>query len=156
MTMNPQEYDLTELRTAARKESRESDLDQLKADLKAKSKGQTKFSEPQIKELLLMEAGADPDDLERPYLENLPDEYTARVTLIEWLSFALEKAGLEETMGAIDYYETLGWVSESVAEDLKEHARTFRNGSSTGLRQPLLAADHLISLVYIARLVSMK
>jgi flagellar protein FlaE len=108
----------------------------------------------QLKELVLLEAGTDPEDLERPYLEGLPDQYAARLTLFEWLQFALDRGGTEHTLVAIDYYREIGWVDEEAADSLRDHVRVFQDGAD-GSGEPFGTADHLVSLVYVARLASM-
>lgn len=108
----------------------------------------------QLKELVLLEAGTDPEDLERPYLEGLPDKYAARLTLFEWLQFALERGGTEHTLDAIEYYRDIGWVDADAADSLRDHVRVFQDGAD-GAGEPFDTADHLVSLVYVARLASM-
>ena len=108
----------------------------------------------QLKELVLLEAGTDPEELERPYLEGLPEQYAARLTLFEWLQFALERGGTEHTLDAIDYYHDIGWIDQDAAESLRDHVRVFQDGTD-GSGEAFGTADHLVSLVYVARLASM-
>ena len=108
----------------------------------------------QLKELVLLEAGTDPEDLERPYLDGLPDQYAARLTLFEWLQFALDRGGTEHTLDAIEYYQEIGWIDQAAADSLRDHVRVFQDESAAA-GEPFRTADHLVSLVYVARLASM-
>lgn len=157
MTMNPQEYDPQELRQAARdqKRDRDQDIEELRRDLAAQTEGRSEFPNAQLKELILLQGGTDPADLERPYLETVPDQYAARLTLFEWLQFALDRVGSKETLDSLEYYVDIGWLSESAADELREHVRVFQDGATKEPRRSFETADHLVSLVYIARLASM-
>ncbi|MFB6070196.1 MAG: FlaD/FlaE family flagellar protein [Halanaeroarchaeum sp.] len=156
MTINPREYDPEELRSAAREELDERDVGDLRAKLQATASGEEgAVPDEQLKELLLMESGADPADLERPYLDRIPETYAARLTLFEWLEYVLERAGVRRTLEALEYYAAIGWIGESVADELRDHVRAFQEvAPSDGVRD-LESPDHLVSLVYVARLTSM-
>lgn len=110
----------------------------------------------EVKELLLMESGADPSDLERPYLTAIPDTYAGRLTLFEWLDFALGHGGVGRTLEAIEYYENVGWISEDVSSSLRDHVRAFQDKEQTDSATAFGTDDHVVSLVYIARLASMS
>ncbi|WP_137286387.1 FlaD/FlaE family flagellar protein [Halorussus salinisoli] len=100
-------------------------------------------------------AGALP---ERPYLDSLPDQYSTEVVVFEWLDFLINKAGFENTGNALQYYEEVGWITERVREDLREYMRGFSEVESFDPDKPgpadLDVDDHVLSLVYIARLAS--
>ncbi|MFP4530458.1 MAG: FlaD/FlaE family flagellar protein [Halodesulfurarchaeum sp.] len=157
MTTNPREYDTQELRQAAREKARDRDRDieALRRDLAAEAEDTDEIPEAQLKELILLEGGSDPADLERPYLEYVPDQYAARLTLFEWLQFALERVGSRRTLDALEYYVDIGWLSKSAAEELREHVRVFQDAAVEEGGRTFETADHLVSLVYIARLASM-
>lgn len=155
MTINPREYDPDELRRAVRDELDDRDIAALRETLTSTdASGSSVADGPLLKELLLLESGIDPETLARPYLETIPDRYAGRLTTSEWLDYLLETAGVRRTLEAIEYYARVGWVSESVAEDLREHVRAFEAVSSGGTRE-LEPSDHVVSLVYVARLTSM-
>jgi len=100
-------------------------------------------------------AGALP---EKPYLDGLPDRYGAEVVVFEWLDFLINKAGFENTGNALEYYEEVGWLTERTREDLREYMRGFSEVESFDPDKPgpadLDVNDHVLSLVYIARLAS--
>ena len=100
-------------------------------------------------------AGALP---EKPYLDRMPDQYSTEVVVFEWLDFLINKAGFENTGNALEYYAEVGWITEDVREDLREYMRGFSEVESFDPDMPgpadLDVDDHVLSLVYIARLAS--
>lgn len=88
-------------------------------------------------------------DVSKPYLDRLPDGYSAQLELFEWLDGLLSAAGRERTLAALEYYQSVGWLSEHSREKLEKIA--------TGLTVPdahdrsLGVEDHRESLVYVAR-----
>lgn len=157
MTINPSDYDTRELRGEPEDRSarRNQDIEELRRDLAAAGGEEGEFPREALKELILLESGADPDDLERPYLETVPEQYAGRLTVFEWLQFTLDRRGFRKTLDALEYYENIGWLSETAADDLREHVRVFQDPSKDGSLRPFETTDHLISLVYIARLATM-
>ncbi|MFW5900645.1 MAG: FlaD/FlaE family flagellar protein [Halodesulfurarchaeum sp.] len=157
MTTNPRQQDKQELRRAAREKARarNEDIEELRRDLASQAEESVAVPKAQLKELILLEGGADPADLERPYLESIPDQYAARLTLFEWLQFALETVGSRGTLDALEYYVTIGWLSDGAADELQDHVRVFQDGYPEEPNGGFETADHLVSLVYIARLASM-
>ena len=158
MTINPRDMDPDDLRSAAREELGGQDVDELKSRIETETdtdeEGRPVHSD-EVKELLLIESGADPEDLARPYLTTIPDAYAGRLTLFEWLDFVLRRAGVSRTLEAIEYYENVGWISSDVGDGLRDHVRAFREVTHSGGTTDLTMADHVLSLVYIARLSSM-
>ena len=95
---------------------------------------------------------------EKPYLESLPNRYAAEVVVFEWLDFLINKAGFENTGNALEYYEQVEWITARVREDLREYMRGFSEVESFDPDKPgpadLDVDDHVLSLVYVARLAS--
>jgi len=95
---------------------------------------------------------------EKPYLDALPNQYSTEVVVFEWLDFLINKAGFENTGNALEYYEEVDWITESVRESLREYMRGFSEVESFDPDKPgpadLDVDDHVLSLVYIARLAS--
>ncbi|NEU58887.1 FlaD/FlaE family flagellar protein [Halorussus sp. MSC15.2] len=95
---------------------------------------------------------------ERPYLEALPNQYSTEVVVFEWLDLLINKAGFENTGNALEYYEEVGWITTRVRENLREYMRGFSEVDSFDPDKPgpadLDVDDHVLSLVYIARLAS--
>lgn len=153
MTIDPREYDPNELRRAM--EGDDKNLRAIKDRMaEHEHSAEDALRSAQLKQLLLMESSAPDGALERPYLETIPGKYAAEITLFEWLDFLLGRVGVRETLSVIDYYESLGWLGEPAAEELRDHARAFED-PGVGEHRDLDMADHVLSLVYIARLSSM-
>lgn len=158
MPLNPRDYDPEELRSAANEELGDRNLRELReriADHDHSPDAKQALRSTQVKELLLRESGTEPTDMERPYLSAIPQVYAARLTLFEWLDFLLQRAGVRRTLEAIDYYADIGWIADSVAAELRDHVRAFDALPEEGASKPLEVPDHILSLVYIARLESM-
>ena len=92
--------------------------------------------------------------IKKAHLEKIPGKYAAEITLFEWLDFLLGRVGVRETLKVVDYYERIGWLGEAAAEELRDHARAFEDPGVNNPRE-LDMADHVLSLVYIARLSAM-
>lgn len=156
MTINPGDYDPEDLRRAAREELDARELEDLRSRISAADQGSPlTVQSDQVKELVRLESGADPAALERPFLTSIPEQYAGRLTLFEWLDFVLGRAGVRRTLEALEYYENIGWISDEVAEELRDHVRAFRDVAREGSTTELETTDHVLSLVYVARLASM-
>ena len=156
MTINPRDSGHDEPRGTAREDIDRRDVDELRSRIADKTGMETApRSADEVKELLLMESGADPTDLERPYLTAIPDTYAGRLTLFEWLDFALRRGGVGRTLEAVEYYENIGWVSEDVGTSLRDHVRAFQDVARSDGTTTFQTTDHVVSLVYVARLASM-
>ena len=88
--------------------------------------------------------------LSKPYLDRLPDAYSAQLEVFEWLETMLESGGKEATLSALEYYESIGWLSERSREELEDVAAGLPAETAAGAS--LRIADHRESLVYVARL----
>lgn len=86
----------------------------------------------------------------KPYLDRLPDEYSAQLELFEWLDGLLSAAGREAATEALEYYRSIGWLSERSREELAEIAGGL--AVSDAVDGSLDIEDHRESLLYIARL----
>lgn len=154
MTLNPSEYDPEELRSAAR-ESGDENIRELKERLAERAADESVRS-GQLKQLLFMHSSADEERLARPYLESVPGKYAAEITLFEWLDFLLQCGGVKRSLEAIDYYETIGWVGGDAAEKLRNHVRGFAGPADEKSHSEFEMADHVLSLMFVARLASME
>jgi flagellar protein FlaE len=156
MTLNPREYDPEELRNAAQQSDGEN-IRELKQRLtEHEQTGEESIRSSQLKQLLFMHSSASEQNLHRPYLESMPGKYAAEITLFEWLEFLLERGGVKRSLEAVDYYESIGWVGEGAAEELRDHVRGFAGPADEDDHGDFEMADHVLSLVFIARLSSME
>ncbi|MXR20601.1 FlaD/FlaE family flagellar protein [Halobacterium bonnevillei] len=156
MTLNPREYDPEELRSAAQQSDGEN-IRELKQRLTEQEQaGEESIRSSQLKQLLFMHSSASEQNLQRPYLESMPGKYAAEITLFEWLEFLLERGGVKRSLEAVDYYESIGWVGEDAAEELRDHIRGFAGPADEEDHGDFEMTDHVLSLVFIARLSSME
>lgn len=161
MTIDPDEYDINELRDMARERfgppgeaedpAEEEPLFASHPDAGG-PRSRDSFHAGLYRELLPLEGKS--GDSERPYLASLPESYAAEIVVFEWLGFLLERAGYNSATEALDYYESIDWLTEDVESTLRDYL--------LGIDEPAVSEaadldvdDHLLSLVYIARLVSM-
>lgn len=157
MTINPRDYDLNELREMARERgdgpanlgsSSAPDPDDWEGMNETPSN--ETFRSAMYRELLPLEAGA--DDTEKPYLRELPDNYANEFLVFEWLEFLLMHAGYRGAQNALDYYESIGWITEDVEADLSDYLLGIDDTGPES--EDLTMNDHLVSLTYIAKIVS--
>ncbi|WP_181691845.1 FlaD/FlaE family flagellar protein [Natronomonas sp. LN261] len=91
-------------------------------------------------------------EVSRPYLDRLPDAYTAQLEVFEWLEGLLTAGGPDATTSALAYYESIGWLSERSREELEDVVSGL-SAPGPGAAAPSLGIDdHRESLRYIARL----
>ena len=145
--LDPTAYDVDELRRAARG---------LGPDPEQGTETEGMHSAPgraaAAEELLL--AAAD-GRAERPYLPALPAGFGAETQAEEFCSFLLERAGFAAAYRALVHYEETGWLGRSAREALETRLTGLADGTDprpAGGR--LTAADHRVSLVYVARLAT--
>ncbi|MFB6150209.1 MAG: FlaD/FlaE family flagellar protein [Haloarculaceae archaeon] len=163
MTINPRDYDLNELREMARKRGDDGEDvrpgDPAEVEWGALEGGDASpaagdsLRSGLYRELLPL-VGAT-DDLEKPYLEGVPDSYAAEFVVFEWLEFLLLHAGYQGATDALYYYESIGWITEDVAARLDDYLRGI-DDTSAGESTELDVDDHMLSLVYVAKLVGMQ
>jgi len=85
-------------------------------------------------------------------LEELDD--TSIETQRRWLLFILERVGHNNLPKLIDYYRSIGWISDTVANRLlalAAHEKRYKGSSWT-----LSAEEHRISRLYIEKLKGRK
>jgi flagellar protein FlaE len=166
MTLNPRDYDLDELRKMARErgdsprgppsggqdeEATPPDIDGW--DTPDTSGSSEKFQSGLYRELLPLEAGA--GSLEKPYLTALPESYAAEFVVFEWLEFLVANFGYQGANEALQYYESVGWLTGDVETRLNDYLLGIEDPESAHAKDGDID-DHKLSLVYIARLVSMR
>lgn len=152
MTLNPRDYDLNELRGMSGDGDTgfefgiEPEPPRLRADDVLRSN--------QRRELLLLEAAATDDERTKPYLTTLSGTYAVEVLVFEWLEYLVTKGGYAAATDAISFYVSIGWITDDVEATLREYLR----GVDANPERPssrLDMDDHVLSLIYIARLASM-
>jgi archaellum component FlaD/FlaE len=95
-------------------------------------------------------------DVSKPYLDRLPDAYTAQLEVFEWLEGLLTAAGHDGTLSALEYYESIGWLSERSRAELEDVASGLSASAPESAAPSLDIDDHRESLLYIARLAGRR
>jgi len=166
MTINPKDYDLDELRKMARKRGSkrtvpdegesvtepEPDLDWDPLEDGDPSMGEDAFRARLYRELMPLTAGN--DDVSKPYLAALPETEAAEFLIFEWLEFLLLHGDFRGAQQALTYYESIDWITEDVSSKLGDYLLGIENVGA-GDTTDLDVDDHLLSLVYIAKLAAM-
>lgn len=161
MSINPRDYDLDELRKMARKRGDRNggseempdpaDLEMGFDDDDEEMPAGSSFRSGLYRELLPFLSG---DSHEKPYLETLPETYAAEFVVFEWLEFLLMHSGYQGADEAIAYYESIDWITEAVQSDLSDYLLGI-DESATNDDNDLSVDDHMLSLVYVAKLTAM-
>jgi len=87
-------------------------------------------------------------------LSKLDDNPTISSIIIGWLAYLVKKSNIEEVDDALDYYESINWITEKVKIKLKEYLNGLR--SVEGENKRLLPMDHILSLYIISKLAQIS
>lgn len=93
-------------------------------------------------------------DMSRPYLDELPGSYSAQLEIFEWLDRLVSKAGHDGAVSALEYYESVEWISAESRTDLEEFVTGLGSAETGG--GSLGISDHRESLSYVARLAGRR
>ncbi|WP_244605596.1 FlaD/FlaE family flagellar protein [Halorussus marinus] len=92
----------------------------------------------------------------KPYLAELPSGYVADLVVMEWLEFLVTEFGPEDAVRTITYYGDIGWVSESVEEELLAYVGGFADVEEVDPDETgpatLAIDDHIQSLTFLSQL----
>ena len=164
MTINPRDYDLDELRKMARQRGEHNggvadDEDipdpanlEMGTDAEGEMLAGSSFRSGLYRELLPFLSG---ESHEKPYLAALPETYAAEFVVFEWLEFLLMHSGYQGADEALAYYESIDWITEGVRSDLSDYLLGI-NETATNDDNDLSVDDHMLSLVYVAKLTAMN
>ena len=154
MTMNPNDYDPNELRGAGEAPGGAflGATGGAGADGTGPMAADEVLQSNQYRELFLLERATGEDGLEKPYLASLPQSYAAELVIFEWLEFLVDRTGFRRTLDVLRYYRSIEWLTDETEARLREYLQSFDDGGSD---DGLDRSDHLLSLVYIARLAAM-
>lgn len=95
------------------------------------------------------------DDDDEVYLSKLNDGYAIELLIMEWLEFLISEFGTTNTVHALEYYVDIGWVDESVKDDLLDYLQGFadvEDGAASSGPIEMDINDHVQSLDYIGQL----
>ncbi|MFP3256935.1 MAG: FlaD/FlaE family flagellar protein [Candidatus Nanopusillus acidilobi] len=87
-------------------------------------------------------------------LSKLDDNPTVSSIIIGWLAYLVKKSNVEEVDDALDYYESINWITEKVKIKLKEYLNGLK--SIEGENKKLLPMDHIVSLYIISKLAQIS
>ena len=87
-------------------------------------------------------------------LSKLDDNPTTSSIVIGWLAYLVKKSNIEEVDDALDYYESINWITEKVKIKLKEYLNGLKNVE--GENKKLLPMDHIVSLYIISKLAQIS
>lgn len=162
MSLNPRDYDLDELRKMARERGGqtngggadpEPDIGLSAVSAEEEIAAGNSFRAGLYRELLPLEAGS--DETTKPYLGTLPDHYVGEHLVFEWLEFLLLHAGYQGATEALSYYESVDWITEDVESTLNDYLLGIDDAAAND-DNDLDVDDHMLSLVYVAKLASMR
>lgn len=103
-------------------------------------------------------AGGQSDVLgEKPYLNTIPDGYASDLLVMQWLSDLQDAGDSASVANTIEYYREIGWISDTVAEELHSFIPGLSGIDVT--EDPLAISslpydDHRQSLWYIHQLAT--
>lgn len=91
------------------------------------------------------------DERQKPYLRRLPESERASPIARGWVADLVERAGTDGAAEALAYYESIGWLTGPVREELEDYllAVDYRPGGSL---EDMTRSDHVESLCRTARL----
>jgi len=87
-----------------------------------------------------------------PYLTEFADTYATDVLVMEWLAMLIEAAGEEGALKALDHYDRIDWVSESIRRELEVVLSGAWSEADAAPRNDLNTDVHDRSFRFIARL----
>lgn len=123
------------------------------------------------------EGGASPDPAERQepqldqeprpepapahsdaYLDALAPTYATDVLVMEWLTMLVDIAGAPGALKALEYYESIDWISEPVKRQVEDVLSGAESPGETPARPPgdLTTEEHNRSFAYIMKLAQQR
>ncbi|MFC4360027.1 FlaD/FlaE family flagellar protein [Halobium salinum] len=152
MSLDPRDYDLTELRSVAGGEfvaDPDASGDE-PTDESTVSPGERLRRRERDRELLTL-AAADGDSVERPFVDRIPVSRAAERVVFDWLDFLLTVGGETGARDALTYYERVEWLGTSARESLERYLDGFPEAHRGGEGRVTLD-DHRESLAFVARI----
>lgn len=89
----------------------------------------------------------------RAKLEVIGDDVVSLMVALRWLEFLLDNYGPENTLDILEYYESIGWISTTVKEQMMKFTKM------TGIIAPAqeykikpTIQDHIVTMLFIEKL----
>lgn len=83
-------------------------------------------------------------------LDTIRNDPSFIAIILGWLNYLVKKSNIEEVKKALDYYESVNWITEDVKIKLLNYLKGFENIEMAGNK--LTPEDHLVSLYIITKL----
>lgn len=92
------------------------------------------------------------------YLRALSPSFATEVLLMEWMTMLIDNAGPGGAMKAVDYYERINWIDESVKNHLEDLLGGVQTAplSAEGAVADLTSEEHSQSFAYIMKLDGLR
>jgi len=85
-------------------------------------------------------------------LDRIENDPTFIAVIIGWLNYLVRKGGIKETEKALDFYESVNWITEEVKTRLLEYLKGFEGVESNN--EKIGPEDHILTLYIISKLKS--
>jgi len=83
-------------------------------------------------------------------LDKIENDPTFIAVIIGWLNYLVRKGGIKETEKALDFYESVNWITEEVKTKLLEYLKGFEGIESRN--EKIGPEDHILTLYIISKL----
>jgi len=151
MTVNPREYDAAELRKLAGAESVDESAG---GPTQQRPKPDESIRDKQFRNLLALQSERQQlEQLQRPFLTDVPASDVGVDVYEEWLDFLVTVGGHDRAERALSYYRGLKWITPAAEAELKGLIEGFPEPAHD---RSLAAGDHRLSLLYVATLASLQ
>lgn len=88
-------------------------------------------------------------------LDQLPNSFTGQMAILDWLEELLSVCSHEEAINAMDYYRSIGWLSDESYEQLQNYIGGLESATPAD-PEPLGIEHHRESLRHIAALTRLR
>lgn len=95
------------------------------------------------------------EERQKPYLDTVPDTRAASALVERWIERLVERAGFDGAVEALGYYQSMGWITESVEADLQDFLLAAGNHPG-GTLSELERTVHVDSLARVIALAQMS
>lgn len=147
--LNPSEYDAAELRALAGVPDL-GDGRPDRTDDERLHRTERSVRTAQFRRLLELRA-ANPS-AGRPHLRGLPSSRFGEEVALDWLEYLVLAGGRTRAREALGYYREIGWLTDDVERSLVAYLPALPDPRHV---RRLGAADHRLSLLYVARLAAL-
>ncbi len=94
-------------------------------------------------------------DMQKKYkLEAIPEDTISTMLVFKWLEFLVSRVGPNNLIDILDYYHSLGWISDNVVNRLAKASKNMKYFNEEFRKSvgKMIPEDHVVSLLYIEKL----